>query len=565
MHGFAWSGNFMKKHFGFKELLSYATPYRRTLLFITILMLCESGVALLSPWMAGRFTEAMLTPPSTAYAFSLQQILLCWLAVLALKALLNFSNQYLTSKTGESMLAQLRNRLYDHLQSLPIGYFHERKHGEVLTLITNDATIISSFVTGTLIGLLPLFITFAGALVLIFLINPTIALMAGLLVPLFFLIMKVLGRKIRPLSKAMIDEYAHTFSIVEENLSLLPVIKSFTRENIESRRFQEGNLRLLNLTTRYMRIQALLSPVVQFLAAASILLLLWIASNQVESGQLTTANLVSLLLYGMMLTRPISGLANVYGQIQHTRGAAQRLIDVFLTSSEPTDNKEELPPVRGDIAFKDIHFSYPGREQILCGLGQQIKAGETVAIVGENGAGKSTLVHLLMRFDDPQQGSIEIDGTDIREVSITSLRQQIGLVQQNVLLLNGTVRENISFGQPEADMDAVEKAARNAHALEFIKQLPEGFDTLIGDQGIKLSGGQKQRLALARVLLKDPPILILDEATAMFDPDGEKSFIQECHELLHQRTVILITHRPASLALADRILRMEGGRFDSCG
>ena len=550
----------MKKQFGFKELLRYITPYRGTLLLITLLMLCESGVALLSPWLAGRFTEAILTPSNTA-VLPLQQVLLCWLAVLLLQGILNFSNHYLTAKAGESMLAGLRSRLYDHLQSLPIGYFHERKHGEVLTLITNDAAIISSFVSGTLIGLLPLFLTFSGALVLIYLISPAIALMAGLLVPLFFLVMKVLGRKIRPVSRAMIDEYARTFSIVEENLSLLPVIKSFTREKIESMRFQEGNLRLLNLTTRYLRIQALLSPVVRFLAAAAILLLLWISSRQIESGQLSPANMVSLLLYGMMLTRPISGLADVYGQIQHTRGAAQRLIDVFSTSSEPMDSREELPPARGDIAFKDIHFSYPGRAKILCGLSQQIKAGETVAIVGENGAGKSTLVHLLLRFDDPQQGSIEIDGTDIRDASITSLRRQIGMVQQNVLLLNGTVRENITFGQPEADMDAIKKAARNAHALEFINQLPDGFDTVIGDQGIKLSGGQKQRLALARVLLKNPPILILDEATAMFDPQGEKRFIQECHDLLHQRTVILITHRPASLALADRILKLEGGQL----
>ena len=230
----------MKKPFGFKELLSYATPYRGTLLLITILMLGESGVALLSPWLAGRFTEAMLASPATTAPFSLNQILLWWLAVLALKALLSFSNHYLTAATGESMLARLRNRLYDYLQSLPIGYFHERKHGEVLTLVSNDASIISSFVTGTLIGLLPLFVTFSGALVLIFLINPTIALMAGLLLPFFFLTMKVLGRKIRPLSRAMIDEYAHTFSIVEENLSLLPLIKSFTREKNRIKTFSEG-------------------------------------------------------------------------------------------------------------------------------------------------------------------------------------------------------------------------------------------------------------------------------------------------------------------------------------
>jgi ABC-type bacteriocin/lantibiotic exporter with double-glycine peptidase domain len=186
-----------------------------------------------------------------------------------------------------------------------------------------------------------------------------------------------------------------------------------------------------------------------------------------------------------------------------------------------------------------------------------------VAIVGENGAGKSTLVHLLLRFDDPQQGIITVDGTDIKDVSVTSLRQHIGMVQQNVLLLNASVRENILFGQPEADMEQVRQAAQNAHALDFIDQLPDGFDTLIGDQGVKLSGGQKQRLSLARVLLKKPPILILDEATAMFDPEGEKNFIRRCHDLLHQCTVILITHRPASLQLADRVLRMEDGRLQA--
>ena len=530
-------------------------------------MLCESGIALLSPWLAGRFAEVMLAPSTISvlpsFGLSLQQILLCWLVVLALKAILSFTNQYLLGRTSEVMLAQLRSRLYDHLQSLPLGWFHERKHGEVLTLVTNDAAIISSFVTGTLVGLLPLFITFTGALILIFFIDPVIAMMAGLFVPLFVLVMKLLGRKIRPLSSAMVTEYGRTFSIIEENLSLLPVIKSFTREKIESNRFKEGNEKLLKLTTSYLRIQALMSPVIRFLAAASILLMLWFANSRIASGQLTTADLVSLLLYGMMLTQPVSGLASAYGQVQHTRGAGQRLIDVFATQPEPVGSGATLSVTRGAINFVDIEYSYPGREPILSGLSQRIKGGETVAITGENGAGKSTLVHLLMRFDDPEQGRIEIDGTDIREVSVTSLRQQIGLVQQNILLLNGTVRENIIFGQPDADMEAVEKAAADSHALEFIKQLPDEFDTVIGDQGIKLSGGQKQRLTLARVLLKDPPILVLDEATAMFDPKGEESFIQQCYELLDKRTVILITHRPASLALADRILRMEDGQLRS--
>jgi ABC-type multidrug transport system fused ATPase/permease subunit len=542
----------------FKQLVGYATPYRGTLLLILILMLCESGAALLSPWLAGRFTQTMLTPQADS-AFSFQHILLVWLAVLLVQTLLSFGSSYLIGKTGENMAARLRMRIYEHLQSLPLRFFHARKHGEILTLVTNDAVILSTFVTSTLVGLLPLLVSFAGALFLITRISPTIGLAAGLLVPVFYLVMKILGRTIRPVSQAMMNEYARTFSILEENLSMLPVIKSFTREQTEAARFNRGNQRLLDLQLRYLRIQSLLSPVVRFLAAAAILGLLWLGSEQIEAGRLQPPDLVSLLLYGMMLTRPMSGLAGVYGRIQHARGAARRLIDAFSICPEPLDTGKELPPVRGEIVFEKIHFSYPGRNKILRGIDLQIKAGETVAVIGENGAGKSTLAHLLMRFDDPDQGRILLDGTDIHTVSITSLRRQIGLVQQNVLLLNATVRENISFGDPGADQAAIEQAARNAHALEFINALPRGFDTVIGDQGIRLSGGQKQRLALARVLLKDPPILILDEATAMFDPQGEKNFIAACRDLLAERTVILITHRPAGLELADRVFRMENG------
>jgi len=546
----------------FSRLVKFVSPYKGTLFLAMILMLGTSVLSLANPWLAGRFTESLLSE-SVDITYSYRQILLLWLVVLAGQGLLTFGNSYLVGNTGEALLSQLRIRIYDHLQALPLDYFHHRKRGEVLTILSNDANIISDFVIGTLLSLLPQFLTLFGALFFIYMVDPLFAFMIGTLVPVFFLVTKILGRNIRPISKAMIDGYASTFSIVEENLQLLPIIKSFNREEIESQRFQESNLHLLNLTSRYLRIQSMLSPLIHFMAASAILLMLWVGSVRFESGQLSLDQLVSLLLYGMLLTRPVSGLADVYGQVQRARAAAERLIKVLAVEVESTDSgKQVMPKAKGEIEFSGVEFCYTGRDKVLRGLNLKINAGETVAIIGRNGAGKSTLAYLLQRFADPQRGKVLIDGIDILTVNLSSLRQQIGVVSQQVLLLNGSVRENILFGRYDANEQAIENAARAAHASEFIKELPQGFETIIGDQGVKLSGGQKQRLALARAILKDAPILVLDEATAMFDPEGEKSFIEECHDILHQRTVILITHRPASLALADRVLELKDGKIE---
>ncbi|VAX11711.1 hypothetical protein MNBD_GAMMA26-68 [hydrothermal vent metagenome] len=545
----------------FRTLVTYVTPYRTTLLAACILMLGEVALSLASPWLAGQLTSTILNGKTTLWQ-DYETIMLLWVGLLALQAILRFGNNYLLSSTGARMLSQLSTRLYDHLQALPLSYHQQLRRGDTLSLLTRDTGILSQFVTGTLVSLLPLILTFCGALVMMLHINLQIGLLAALLTPLFVFAIKLLGRKIRPLSSQLSKEYAATLAQAEENLIMLPIIKAFTREPGESSSYQSQHQNLLQLTTHYLRLQSMLAPCIHFLAGSGIILLLWFSTQQLTKGLISPADIISLLLYGLLLTRPISNLASVYGQIQSAQGAGERLIEVFATAPEPgEENNPNLPPAKGGIQFNNIHFHHPGHKDILKGLQLTISPGETVAITGVNGAGKSTLAHLIMRFADPQRGEILIDGTDIRKVSLSSLRSQIGLVSQHVLLFNSSIMENIRYGNIYADEDAITAAAKAAHALEFITQLPNGFNTRIGDQGVQLSGGQKQRIALARALLKDPPILILDEATAMFDPEGEKCFVEQCHNLLHQRTVILITHRPASLALADRIVHLEDGRI----
>jgi ATP-binding cassette subfamily B protein len=540
----------------FTRLLQYITPHVTILLLVLILLIADSMAALAQPWIAGKLASAVLGSGGIDLDM-ITRVLLLWLGIISLKAFLNFGNGYLVGATGEKMAAQLRKRVYEHMQVLPIAYFQMRKPGESLSLLSNDAMIISNFVTTTLVSLLPLLLTFFGAFYIMTQLDFQIAMVSVLLLPVYYVAMKLIGRKIRPIATDWVHAWSRMISLVEENLGMLPAIKSFRREKVEAQRFDSRNSELLTLSTRQILVQSIMAPSVSLLAGAGMLLLLWLGIQHIISQEITTADLVSLLLYAMLMTRPISGLANVYGQVQRTSGAAERLVDFFAEQPEPPE--VPLPPlenVKGHIQFERVNFSYPGRQPLLEDMDLEIRTGETIALTGENGSGKSTLAYLLLRFIKPNSGRITIDGHDISQYSLDSIRDSVGLVAQNTLLLNGSVAENIAYGHYKASKEDIERAARTAGAHEFIKQLPDGYDTAIGDQGIRLSGGQRQRVSLARTLLTDPPILILDEATAMFDPQGEEDFIVECKDLLEKRTVILISHRPASLALANRVVKL---------
>lgn len=539
------------------QMLAYARPWRWALTACMLLMLAETAAGLALPWVAGRFAGDLL---GEGGAFSAHALLAVLLALLALQALLRFANTLCLGSTSDQVLADLQTRLFDHLQALPLAYHHSRRRGDTLSLFTHDVWHLAHFVSNTLVGLLPLLLTVVGALVMMARLDARLTLAVMLLLPVFFVLMKTMGRRLRPLAAEVQQAHADALVAAEENLGQLSAIKTFTREALESARYRERMDQVLQLNHAQRRIQAALAPLVQFLAAAGMVLVLWWLGS--TAADRSPAEMVSFVLYAALLTRPVGSLADVYGQTRQALGALQRLGAVLAESAEPAaERAPDLPPVRGDIQLHQLSFAWPGREPVFQALDLHIRAGDTVALTGPNGAGKSTLMHLLMRLGEPTAGQVFIDGTDTATVNLRSLRRQIGVVPQHVLLFNGSVRENIAWGRPGATEAEVQAAATLAQAHAFIVQLPEGYDTPIGDQGLRLSGGQRQRLALARALLKNPPILILDEATAMFDPAGERSFIHDCRDALGHRTVILITHRPASLALADRVLRLEGGRL----
>ncbi|RVB80657.1 MULTISPECIES: ABC transporter ATP-binding protein [unclassified Mesorhizobium] len=547
-------------------LLNLAAPYRLALAAGLVLMLCESAALLVMPWLGGRLAETFLQERASSSTIDIQVLFLGALALFAVQAVLKFSNIYLIGGTTTQILADLKIRIYDHLQALPLAFSHRRRHGDTLALLTHDVHVVSDYISGTALAALPLFFTVSGALALMFRIDSLLAMSAAIMIPLLYLLLKIFGRRMRPLALQLQEEHAIAIAIAEENLGMLPAIKTFTREQQESQRYRSQIERVVSLSAKERAIHAALGPGVQLVTATAVVLMLWLAQGQIGDGALTVPQLVSFLLYAQVMARPMAGLADVYGQTQRARGALSRLATALAEEPEPSWHAgKQMGEINGNIEFRGVTFSYPGREPALRCLDLSVAAGETIAIIGPNGAGKSTVAHLLMRLHEPSKGSIFIDGVDISTVSLHSLRSQIGVVPQHVLLFNATVRDNIAYGRPEPTQDEIEAAARSARAHDFIIQLPQGYQTPIGDRGVRLSGGQQQRLALARALLKDPPILILDEATAMFDPEGEREFLQACVDVLRQRTVLLITHRPASLELADRVFKLDDGIMTSAG
>lgn len=538
-----------------KDLIGLGRRYRITLALCSALMVVQVAATLAIPWFGGLVAADVLGdgPADTSL------ILAGLLGLFAVRAVMSFSTQAILAAVGERILADLQVMLHDHVLSLPLARAQEKRRGAVLSLLSYDLEHLRDFLTGPVIAVVPLLLTTFGAVVIMVQLDPSLAGAVALLVPLFWFTMRLLGRRLRPLAAQMQAAFGNAYAVAEEHLATLPAIKTFTREGLASAAHRKAVAKVRALAIRENTIEAAIGPASQFVTAAAVVGLLWLASARIGSGEMTAPELVTFLLYAALLTRPVAELAGIWGKTQLALGALGQLKSLLDLPPEPLTSGKPLVAIKGRIDFQNIHFGYEGRESTLNGLNLSIAAGETVAITGENGAGKTTLLHLLARLYEPDSGVIFIDGKNIQDVSILSLRQAVGIVPQRVSLIHDTIAANIAYGRADATRDEIVEAARQADAHDFITKLPNSYDTTIGDDGIRLSGGQRQRISLARVVLKCPAILVLDEPTAMFDPTGEQGFVQRIGAIFADRTVLLVTHRPASLSLADRVVRLEGG------
>ncbi len=545
-----------------RTLLRRADQHRGDLAVIGGVSALGALATLALPWLAARLAAWIAGDITIELGTTLA---LLGAALIGL-TLANVAVAILSERASGRILAALRAATYAHIQALPVSFHDSNPEGDMLSLMTYEVQNLSTFLTTTLAQLPAMVMTAVGAVVLLFAIDPAMAVVVPLLVLVFAVGMRLLGRRLRVVGARVREAEVDVLWRASTDLEMLPAIKAFAIEDERYAAYAAAVERARLMKLGQARITALIGPAVTLVAALAAIAILISGNAGITTGTRTPGELFAFLFYAALLTRPVGSLAGTYGSYQLARGALERLESVLGLPGEPGYAATgRLARARGAIAFADVSFAYPGRPPVLTNVTLEIAPGEIIALTGANGVGKSTLINLLLRFYEPAAGRITLDGADIGALCVKDLRRQFGYVPQRALLLDASIRENIAFGLSNPDPQAIERAARMAQAWDFITQLPEGLDTVIGDDGVRLSGGQRQRIALARALLRDPPIYIFDEATSMYDLEGEAAFVEECVKGLAGRTVIIITHRPASLALADRIIQLTPSGYTLVG
>ncbi len=546
------------------DVFKYMKPYLTYFIGAMVMLVAGSLLFMLIIRIIGEMVN-VATGKSTL-EYDLNQLGIFLFFVVLVQALFSLLRTLSFAIVAENSIADIRKDLYQKLITQPITFFENERVGDLVSRITADVEQLQGTLSHSLAEFIrQIVILISGILILAYL-TPRLSLIMLVTFPVVVVAAMFFGRYIRKLSKERQAKLADSAIIVNETFQNFNVVKSFANEVFESLRYGKSVDGVVKISMRFAKIRGVFFAFVISLLFGCILYILWRGALMVQSGDMEAGNLLSFVMYTAVLGGAIAGLGNLYAQILGTLGATERIFEILERDQELTINKdatESINKIQGDIQFKEIDFYYPSRPEnkVLDNLSFQVKEGQKIALVGHSGSGKSTIAKLLMNFYSPQSGDIEVAGKSLKEYDITDLRKNIGVVPQEVLLFGGTIKENIMYGDQTATQEMIDKAANQANAMEFIAKLPDGFDTIIGERGVKLSGGQRQRIAIARALLKNPSILILDEATSSLDAESERLVQEALDVLMKDRTSIIIAHRLATIKDVDRIYVIDNGKI----
>ena len=549
-----------------RRLFSYVRPYRGRLAVGIVAVTVASLVGLLFPLLIRNLLNTAFAPDANAVDARalLDRTALMIAGLVAVQAVFNFVRTYELGRVGEAVVADIRKELFSHLLTLPVRFFEERKTGEMTSRLTSDVATVQAAVSQALAQLVNQAINLVGGLLVLFYLDVRLTLVMLTVVPAVAFAAVFFGRRLQRVSTGFQDMVAAANASAEEAIQGVRVVKSFTAEALERRQYAAAIDASFDRALQRVMLRSLFVPAVIVFGFVGIGVVVWFGGRLAISGAMQSGDLVGFLLITLFVGGSVGSFTGLWAQLQEAIGASRRIFELLDERSDVLEPASPVTPehVKGQVAFEGVSFSYPDRRgAVLNDVSLVAEPGEVVALVGPSGAGKSTLVSLISRFFDPQEGRITIDGVNIRDLPIRFLRKQIGWVPQETQLFSGSIAANIRYGRPDADDEEVRAAARAANAADFIEALDEGYDTLVGERGVKLSGGQRQRVAIARALLKDPRILILDEATSSLDSESEALVQAALEVLMRGRTTFVIAHRLATVLGADTILVVDAGRI----